>query len=76
MEFGAHKTQRIHIMRGILAATDSFTKGFLSIQFLYCIKKLIGCCYLRETGQLMTESLRHFKIKETKLILMLMEIHN
>lgn len=27
-------------------------------------------------GKLMTGSRRHFKIKETKLILMLMEMHN
>lgn len=59
-----------------MAVTNSFTKGFLSIEFPYYIKKLIGYCYLREAGKLMTGSLRLFKIKETKLILMLMEIHN
>ena len=63
-------------MRGILAVTDSFTKGFLPYSTRYCTKKLIGYCYLREAGKLKTGSLRHFKIKETKLILMLMEIHN
>lgn len=73
VEIGAQETQRIYNMRGILAVTDSFTKGFHSTRFPYCIQKLIGYCYLREAGKLMTGSLRHFKIKETKLILMLME---
>lgn len=73
VETGAQETQRIYNIRGILAVTDNFTKGFRSTWFPYCIQKLIGYCYLREAGKLMTGSLRHFKIKETKLILMLME---
>lgn len=67
----AYETQRIHIIRGISAVTHSFPHSSSR-----CIKKLIGYCYLRVAGKLMTGSLRHFKIRRTKLIFMLMEIYN